>query len=155
MLGTVKDTVDELRAEGMRVGALGITAYRPFPADAIREALGVTSTSRHRHVVVLERAVAPGTGGIVTADIRMALAGRMAPHLSTVIAGLGGRAVTKKSLRGLLTTAAAGALPPLSFLDLDTGLVDRELARMRTTRRSGPSPENMLRDLGITASRIG
>ena len=155
VLGTVKDTVDELRAEGMRVGALGVTAYRPFPADAIREALGVTSTSRHRHVVVLERAVAPGTGGIVTADIRMALAGRMAPHLSTVIAGLGGRAVTKKSLRGLLATAAAGGLPPLSFLDLDTGLVDRELARMRTTRRSGPSPENMLRDLGITASRIG
>jgi len=89
----------------------------------------------------------------VTADIRMALAGRMAPHLSTVIAGLGGRAVTKKSLRGLLL--AAEELPPLSFLDLDTGLVDRELARMRTTRRSGPSPENMLRDLGITASRIG
>jgi len=157
VLGTVKDTVDELRAEGMRVGALGITAYRPFPADAIREALGTSSTPRGdappRHVVVLERAVAPGTGGIVTADIRMALAGRMAPHLSTVIAGLGGRAVTKKSLRGLLL--AAGELPPLSFLDLDTSLVDRELARMRTTRRSGPSPENMLRDLGITASRIG
>ena len=100
--------------------------------------------------MVLERALAPGTGGIVTADIRMALD---LPRISTVIAGLGGRAVTKKSLRDLL--ARAGELPPLSFLDLDTGLVDRELARMRTTRRSGPSPENMLRDLGITASRIG
>lgn len=42
-----------------------------------------------------------------------------------------------------------------AMASLDTGLVDRELARMRTTRRSGPSPENMLRDLGITASRIG
>jgi pyruvate ferredoxin oxidoreductase alpha subunit len=144
VLGTVKDTVDELRAEGMRVGVLGITTFRPFPADAIREALGA------RHIVVLERALAPGTGGIVTADIRMALD---LPRISTVIAGLGGRAVTKKSLRDLL--ARAGELPSLSFLDLDTGLVDRELARMRTTRRSGPSPENMLRDLGITASRIG
>jgi pyruvate ferredoxin oxidoreductase alpha subunit len=151
VLGTVKDAVDELRAEGMRVGVLGITTYRPFPADAIRVALGVEP----RHVVVLERALAPGTGGIVTADIRHALAGRMAPHLSTVIAGLGGRAITKRSLRDLLDRAAAGELEPLSFLDLDTGLADRELARMRATRRSGPSPENMLRDLGISASRIG
>jgi len=50
----------------------------------------------------------------VTADIRMALAGRMAPHLSTVIAGLGGRAITKKSLRACWH-GRAGELPPLSF----------------------------------------
>jgi pyruvate ferredoxin oxidoreductase alpha subunit len=148
VLGTVKDTVDELRASGHRIGVLGINTYRPFPADAVREALGVEP----RHVIVLERAVAPGTGGFVTADIRGALAGRLAPRISTVVAGLGGRAVTTKSLRRLLE---ADELEPLTFLDLDTGLVERELARMSATRRSGPSPENMLRDLGITASRIG
>jgi pyruvate ferredoxin oxidoreductase alpha subunit len=148
VLGTVKDTVDELRADGRRVGVLGITTYRPFPADAVREALG----TEPRHVIVLERAVAPGTGGFVTADIRSALAGRLTPGISTVVAGLGGRAVTRKSLRRLLE---ADELEPLTFLDLDTGLVERELARMRAVRRSGPSPENMLKDLGITASRIG
>jgi len=147
VLGTVKDAVDELRADGTRVGVLGINTYRPFPADAVREALGGA-----RHVVVLERALAPGSGGIVTADIRAAL-DPQPRRISTVIAGLGGRAVTRKSLRALL--AKAGELEPLTFLDLDTGLVDRELARMRAARRSGPSPENMLRDLGITASRIG
>ena len=147
VLGTVKDAVDELRADGTRVGVLGINTYRPFPADAVREALGGA-----RHVVVLERALAPGSGGIVTADIRAAL-DPQPRRISTVIAGLGGRAVTRKSLRALL--ARAGELEPLTFLDLDTGLVDRELARMRAARRSGPSPENMLRDLGITASRIG
>ncbi len=146
VLGTVKDTVDELRADGRKVGVLGISTFRPFPADAVREALGGI-----RHIVVLERALAPGSGGIVTADVRAALVGRSA-HISTVVAGLGGRAVTKKSLRGLLQ---ADELGPLTFLDLDTGLVDRELARMRTARRSGPSPENILRDLGITASGIG
>ncbi len=104
---------------------------------------------------MLERALSPGTGGIVTADLRTALAGRPAPVMSTVVAGLGGRAITSKSLRALLTTAAAGELEPFSFLDLDTGLADRELARMRETRRSGPSAENILRDLGVTASRIG
>jgi pyruvate ferredoxin oxidoreductase alpha subunit len=150
VLGTVKDTVDELRADGMKIGVLGITSFRPFPLDAVREALGAA-----RHVVVVERALAPGTGGIVTADVRTALAGRLAPHLSTVIAGLGGRAITQKSLRAMLAAAAAGELEPLTFLDLDTAMVDRELARMRAARRSGPSAENLLRDLGITASRIG
>src|SRR5579863_379780 len=151
VLGTAKDTVDALRADGQKAGVLGITSFRPFPDQAIRDAL----TPVNRRLVVLERALSPGTGGIVTADLRTALAGRPAPAMSTVVAGLGGRAITSKSLRGLITKAAAGDLEPFSFLDLDTALVDRELARMRETRRSGPSAENILRDLGITASRIG
>ena len=97
--------MDELRADGMKIGVLGITSFRPFPLDAVREALAAA-----RHVVVLERALAPGTGGIVTADVRTALAGRLTPHLSTVIAGLGGRSITRKSLRAMLATAAAGEL---------------------------------------------
>jgi pyruvate ferredoxin oxidoreductase alpha subunit len=160
VLGTLKDTVDELRADGMRVGVLGITAYRPFPVHAVRAALG--SDSRLRRIVVLERALAPGTDGIVTGDVRMALAasdGRPthAPDaiISTVVAGLGGRAITRKSLRAMLADAVAGRLEPLNFLDLDTALVGRELDRMRAARRSGPSAENMLRDLGIAGSRIG
>ena len=72
-----------------------------------------------------------------------------------MVAGLGGRAITSRSLRALLGRAAAGELEPFSFLDLDTGLVERELARMRAARRSGPSPENILRDLSISAARIG
>jgi pyruvate ferredoxin oxidoreductase alpha subunit len=148
VLGTIKDAVDELRADGLRIGVLGITTFRPFPADAVRQALGT------RQIVVIERALAPGSGGIVSADIRAALADT-APRISTVVAGLGGRAVTRKSLRAMLARAAGQRLEPLTFLDLDTGLVEAELARMRATRRSGPSPENMLRDLGITSSRIG
>ena len=34
VLGTLKDTVDELREDGLRVGVLGLTCFRPFPADA-------------------------------------------------------------------------------------------------------------------------
>jgi len=151
VLGTLKDAVDELREGGLRIGVLGITTFRPFPDQAIRETLNAAN----RHLVVLERALSPGTGGIVTADLRTALAGQDDREFSTVIAGLGGRAITNKSLCALLTRAAAGELEPFSFLDLDTILVDRELARMRATRRSGPSPENILRDLGVVASRIG
>ena len=158
VLGTIKDTIDELRAGGMRIGALGITSFRPFPLAAVRAALAAA----HR-VVVLERALAVGIGGIVSANVRMALsespsaaptAGRH-PHSYTVIAGLGGRAITKASLRDLFTRAAADDLQPLTFLDLNTGLIDRELSRAAATRRSGPAAENILRDLGAVASRIG
>jgi pyruvate ferredoxin oxidoreductase alpha subunit len=147
VLGTIKDTVDELRDEGMMIGALGLTSFRPFPLDAVRTALGGS-----RRVVVLERALAVGIGGIVAANVRMALSG-IQLHGYTVIAGLGGRAITKASLRGVLTEAVADRLEPLTFLDLDRDLVDRELRRTRTTRRSGPAAENLLRDLG--RARIG
>jgi pyruvate ferredoxin oxidoreductase alpha subunit len=152
VLGTIKDAVDELRDDGKRVGVLGITTFRPFPVDAVRAVLG--TDRRLRRIVVLERALAPGTGDIVTADVHRALAAEdgRAPHapdaiVSTVVAGLGGRAVTRASLRTMLASAADGLLAPLTFLDLDTDLVDRELARMRATRKSGPNAENLLRDL--------
>jgi pyruvate ferredoxin oxidoreductase alpha subunit len=73
----------------------------------------------------------------------------------TVIAGLGGRAITKRSLRRLFADAAGDVLAPLTFLDLNQNLVDAELRRMAERRRSGPTAENILRDLGAVASRIG
>ncbi|WP_405067605.1 pyruvate ferredoxin oxidoreductase [Kribbella sp. NBC_01510] len=120
VLGTVKDTVDELRDEGVSIGVLGVTSFRPFPFEAVRTALrGV------KRVVVLERALAVGMGGIVAADVRMAWPGEPC----TVIAGLGGRPVTKKSLRALFADAVADRLEPLTFLDLKRDLVERELRR--------------------------
>ncbi len=146
VLGTIEDTVDELRDDGMRIGAVGITAFRPFPVEALRAAAG-----HAKRVVVLEKALAVGVGGIVTADLRAALAGLPA-ELHTVIAGLGGRPITKASLRTLFADAAAGVLEPLRFLDLNTGLVERELRRVRSGPRSGPTAENLLRDLDAGAA---
>jgi pyruvate ferredoxin oxidoreductase alpha subunit len=136
--------VDDLRETGLRVGVLGLTCFRPFPADAIRAAIG-----HARRVIVLERAFEPGVGGIVTQNVVTA-----APtaEVHTVVAGLGGRAITQDSLTRLLR---ADRLPPLTFLDLDHSLIDRELGRLAAARRSGPTAENLLRDLGAVASRIG
>jgi pyruvate ferredoxin oxidoreductase alpha subunit len=66
----------------------------------------------------------------------------------TAIAGLGGRPIFKESLRTLFLKAHADALPGTTFVDLDEGLIDTELARMLADRRSGPHAENMLRELG-------
>ena len=78
---------------------------------------------------MLEKALAVGIGGIVSANVRMALAG-IQLHGYTVIAGLGGRPITKASLRELFTDAAADRLEPLTFLDMDWDVVNRELERM-------------------------
>jgi pyruvate ferredoxin oxidoreductase alpha subunit len=142
--GTIKDAVDGMDEP---VGVVTLTLYRPFPADEVREALREAD-----HVIVLERAFAPGSGGVVSADVRTALAG-LPTRITTVVAGLGGRAVTMASIQAML--AESEKLPELSFLDLHTELVDRELARHAEVRRPGPHARNVLRDSGVPASRIG
>jgi pyruvate ferredoxin oxidoreductase alpha subunit len=148
VLGTVKDTVDEMRELGAKIGVLGITCFRPWPSAAVRAALG-----RARRVVVLEKSLAVGLGGIVSTNVRTCYSGNP-DCVHTVIAGLGGRAITRASLTRMLDTALEGRLEPLTFLDLDRSLVERALAREREQRRSGPIAENILRDLGTVASKV-
>jgi pyruvate ferredoxin oxidoreductase alpha subunit len=148
VLGTIKDTVDEMREAGHRIGVLGITSFRPFPMDAIREAL-----KGAKRVVVLEKCFAVGVGGIVATNVRMALDGT-GQEVRTVVAGLGGRSITKASLHRTFAEALAGKLGSLTFMDLDHGIVDRVLEREARIRRSGPIAENVLRDVGTVASKI-
>lgn len=81
----------------------------------------------------------------VYTDVRLALSGA-GVHGYTVVAGLGGRAITKASLTRTLMEAVAGTLQPLTFMDLDWRIVNRQLEREAATRRSGPVAENLLRE---------
>ena len=148
VLGTIDEVVDELRGEGVDVGSLGVRCFRPYPLEEIREAL-----SGARRVIVLERAFAVGVGGIVGQNVRLALAGLPIP-VYDVVAGLGGRAITKRSLRALLTDVLEERIEPhrLTFLDLNRDLLDRELERIAESRKSGPHAENILRDVGAVAA---
>jgi pyruvate ferredoxin oxidoreductase alpha subunit len=149
VLGTIKDTVDEMRRDGMKIGVLGITCFRPWPLAAVRAALAGA-----KRVVVLEKSLAVGLGGIVSSNVRTSFAGH-SDAVHAVIAGLGGRSITRASLTRMLGDAINGRLEPLTFLDLDQPLVERALAREREQRRSGPIAENILRDLGVVAARPG
>jgi len=102
-MGTIADTlpavVDHLRARGERVGSLAITAFRPFPAAAIADALGEA-----RAVAVLERTDEPmAAWNPLTREVRSALlerafAGRPVPRVVSGAAGLGSRDVTAGDL---------------------------------------------------------
>jgi pyruvate ferredoxin oxidoreductase alpha subunit len=120
VLGTIKDAVDSLNAEGGAIGVLGITSYRPFPFARLRTAL-----RNARRVIVIDRALAAGNDGMLAADVRLAL-GSMTTPIYTVIAGLGGRPITKRSLRQAFAQAENDRLLPLTFLDLDSAALDAE-----------------------------
>jgi pyruvate ferredoxin oxidoreductase alpha subunit len=149
VLGTIEEVVDELREQGVRAGAVGIKCFRPYPLAEVRDALVHAS-----QVVVVERAFAVGLGGIVGQNVRLALSGQPG-RVYDVVAGLGGRAITKRSLHVFLADVLARRIEPdrLVFLDLDWDLVERELERMTDERRSGPHAENILRDVGLVAGR--
>jgi pyruvate ferredoxin oxidoreductase alpha subunit len=148
VLGTIKDTVDEMREAGVKIGVMGIKSFRPFPLAAVRAAL-----QRAKRLVVIEKSLAVGIGGIVATDVRMAMSGSEVKG-TTVIAGLGGRAITKASLHRTLAAALEDKLDRVSFMDLDTGMVERHLQREREKRRTGPIAEALLRDVGTVGARV-
>jgi pyruvate ferredoxin oxidoreductase alpha subunit len=87
MSNQIKDAVDELREEGIRVGLLALALYRPFPSQFIASEL-----SGRKGVVVFEKALSPGNTGAVFGDIRATLYECSSrPFLRNYILGLGGR----------------------------------------------------------------
>jgi pyruvate ferredoxin oxidoreductase alpha subunit len=147
--GTVQEVVDSMRERGSRIGSVSICSFRPFPLAALRAAL-----EHAKRVVVLEKCLAVGLGGIVSDGVRKSLSGIVLKGY-TVIAGLGGRAITRASLTRLFEDAERDELEQVTFLDLNADVVSHELERESRARRSGPTAEAILRRLGTVASRIG
>lgn len=118
LAGTVKDTIDDLRAKGEKVGLLKIRCYRPFPGEEIVEALkGVGK------VIVLEKALSYGASGMLSDEIKAAL--YHAPHspeVSGFFIGLGGRDIPMSSLVNVYNQARAERKDNV-FVDLKTELV--------------------------------
>ncbi|MFQ5624335.1 MAG: pyruvate ferredoxin oxidoreductase [Paracoccaceae bacterium] len=139
--GTIKDVVDRLRETGEKIGCVSIVSFRPFPLAALHDLL-----SKARRVVCVEKCLAPGLGGVLASNTRMALRGNDTP-VYTVIAGLGGRAITGASLGEVFGFAAKDELDDLTFLDLNWDVVRRQMDRARETRHSGPIAEYLLKAL--------
>ena len=131
--GTIQEVVDSMREQGSRIGSVSICSFRPFPLAALREVL-----EHAKRVVVLEKCLAVGLGGIVSDGVRKSLSG-IALNGYTVIAGLGGRAITHRSLTRLFEDAERDELGQVTFLDLNAELVSYELEREHRGRRTGPT----------------
>ena len=138
-VGTIKDTVDEMREAGVKIGVVSLKSFRPFPYDAVRAALDGA-----KNVIVIDRTVTPGSRGVLGMEVRSAVR-ESGIRVTNVIAGLGGRAITRKSLKKTFAEAAAGALPKIYFMDLNMDLVLHQLDREARQWKVGPVPEEMVR----------
>ncbi len=140
VIGTIEEAIDE---QDEKIGALTIRSFRPFPIEQIRSAL-----KDAKRVVVFEKCFAVGIGGIVANNVRMAMSGTNIP-VYEVIAGLGGRPITRKSLHKLFKDAVKDNLEDVTFMDLNKDVVDRELEREHKLIQAGSVAENILRDGGV------
>jgi pyruvate ferredoxin oxidoreductase alpha subunit len=97
--GTLREVVNEMREEGIRVGTLKLRVFRPFPAEELAAALG------HLKVLaVLDRSDSFGAfGGPVFHEVRSALFELpKRPRTVNFIYGLGGRDLTLEEGRQLV-----------------------------------------------------
>ncbi len=112
-VGTLREAVDVLRHEGVKVGMVKVRCFRPFPGEALREALGHAGL-----VAVLDRALSIGFQGVLATEVKAALYDApkdQRPLVLGTMAGFGGREVTLDSVREIVSLARraldAGRIP--------------------------------------------
>ena len=108
--GTVSSTaravIDQMRDEGIKIGALKIRVFRPFPFEEVFEVL-----SKAKKVAVIDRNISFGNGGIFYQEIKSALYGRTDIPIVGYIAGLGGRDITPSVIREIADKAIEDEKP--------------------------------------------
>jgi pyruvate ferredoxin oxidoreductase alpha subunit len=118
-LGSILGTLADARALHPELGPvklLKLRAFRPFPVEALKQACAGL-----KQLIVVERALSLGGGGIVGPEVRAALAELAAPpRVHNFAVGLGGRDVPLDLYPRLL--AALAEEQPVRFRILDVDL---------------------------------
>lgn len=94
--GTVKETIDELRSQGIKAGLLKLRVFRPFPAEEIAKAL-----SHVKAVAVLDRSDSlNGAGGALFEEITSGMyLNKCSVPVVNYIYGIGGRDTTVNDIK--------------------------------------------------------
>jgi pyruvate ferredoxin oxidoreductase alpha subunit len=93
--GTLKEIVDELRAEGKKVGSIKLRLFRPFPSNELAKVL-----EGLKGVAIMDRAVSIGASGPLFPEVRSALYdSKDRPKLKNYVYGLGGRDIRPEELK--------------------------------------------------------
>jgi len=146
VIGTMLGVLAEMRDDGHSIGALTLRSFRPFPIEELQTAL-----KDAERVIVFEKSLAVGMGGILANDVRMATRG-LHLRVHSVIGGLGGRPLTRAGLRRMFEKGLNDSLNKIHFHDIQMDVVNRELEREKAQRDSGSIAENILQDVGVVAA---
>jgi len=103
----LRDVVDALREDGIRIGVCGLRVYRPFPDEAVRE-----TVKSAKGIIVLEKALSYGYEGALYTDIKAALYDSdNRPFIHNYILGLGGREIKTRQLLDALHQSCTDDIP--------------------------------------------
>ena len=110
--------VSELRKDGIKAGVCKMRVFRPFPKEAMCDALRNTKLA-----ILMDRAVSSGFGGIVYPELASVLCEDGGnTYLQDCILGLAGRAVTVERLVTLVKESLAdhqqGTIQPIQWIDV-------------------------------------
>lgn len=96
-----KDAVDRLRDGGIKIGLVRPRLLRPFPEQALQEAL-----TGKKAVAVIDQNLSMGKGGVLHTEVASALYGQgdAAPILASFIGGLGGRDISAEEFYQIAAT---------------------------------------------------
>jgi pyruvate ferredoxin oxidoreductase alpha subunit len=111
-----REAVDRLRDAGWRIGLVRPRLLRPFPEQALRNALG-----DKKAVAVVDQNISMGKGGVLHTEVASVLYGlNNAPLLASFIGGLGGRDIPQEELfemaNVLKSAVEKGEAPPARLL---------------------------------------
>jgi pyruvate ferredoxin oxidoreductase alpha subunit len=98
MMGTVREVVDELRAEGVKAGMVKLRLFRPFPLDEVVKAI-----SKVPALGVMEKAYSiGGPGAPLYMEVKTALYDQpKKPLVADYINGLGGKDTSPEMIRDI------------------------------------------------------
>ncbi len=141
-VGTAKDEVDRLAAQGIKAGVISLKSFRPFPYEAMREAIGDC-----KKVVCVERAFSFGARGILGPEVKRAMEGTDC-DVKSAVAGLGGRAILGSTIGGIVKTALAdGFKDEMTWFDINPAVLNSYTKDGEgVTFPDGPLSETQLRD---------
>ena len=103
-MGTISETVmgvvDKARSRGVRLGAVRIVMFRPFPEKLLKEALAKAS-----RIAVIDRDISLGFGGVLWGEVRgLVPAGTI---VQNYVAGIGGGDVRPEHIEEMVADICA------------------------------------------------
>jgi len=117
-MGTVREVVDELRAEGVKAGMVKMRLFRPFPVEDLKNAIGNVPV-----LGVMEKAYSiGGPGAPLYEEVKTALYDLpKRPFVADYINGLGGKDTSPEMIRGVFKSLQkikerGAVLEPVSYV---------------------------------------
>jgi len=111
-IGTLQQGMEQ---SDMPARLIKLRCFRPFPTEALREAC-----KGLEHLIVIDRAISPGLGGIVGTEVAAALyEAESSPKIHNHALGLGGRDIPETMFADLMASIKDPDAPEFSVFDVD------------------------------------